>query len=76
VNRDGSQGDGTGSDGASVAAPQPSEGDNRAFLRTVFGSLRVGVETDGIGRPNPMVGFLRGYAEEEVNIRNHQTGLP
>jgi hypothetical protein len=28
-----------------------------------------GVEPKGIGRPNPMVGFLRAHAGEEVTVR-------
>jgi uncharacterized membrane protein YtjA (UPF0391 family) len=43
----GSHGDDMGFDGASLAAPQPYEGVKREFLRSVSGSLRVRVETDG-----------------------------
>jgi hypothetical protein len=55
----GSHGDDTESDGASLARPQPYEGDKRALSRCVAGSLRVRVGTEGrrppesteLGRP-------------------------
>jgi len=46
VNRGGSHGDDMGFDGASLTAPQPSEGDKREFPRCVAGSLRVRVGTE------------------------------
>jgi hypothetical protein len=47
----GSHGDDTDSDGASLAGPQPYEGDKREFPRCVAGSLRVRVGTEGLQSP-------------------------
>ncbi len=81
----GSHGDDMESDGASVAGPQPSEGDKREFLRclaratlsrtrrkTVSSEMspvpsECGLEPKGVDRPNPMVGFPRLQARQEVN---------
>ena len=43
----GSHGDDMAVDGASLAGPQPYEGDKREFPRCVAGSLRVRVGTEG-----------------------------
>ena len=47
----GSHGDDTDSDGASLAGPQPYEGDKQEFPRCVAGSLRVRVGTEGRRSP-------------------------
>ena len=65
----GSHGDDTDSDGASLTGPQPYEGDKREFPRCVAGSLRVRVGTlTAALSGNPMVGFPRLQAREEVNL--------
>jgi hypothetical protein len=47
----------------------PRRETKREFPRCVAGSLHVRVGTDGRDRPNPVDGFLRVDAEEEVNLQ-------
>ena len=50
-----------------MTAPQPSAGENESFARVSLVPAECGLEPKGVDRPNPMVGFLRLKAEEEVN---------
>ena len=52
----------------SLAGPRPYEGDKREFFPGMSPvPSECILDPTGVDRPNPMVGFLRVYAEEEVN---------
>jgi hypothetical protein len=72
----GSHGDDTESDGASLAGPQPYEGDKREFPRRVAGSLRVRVGTEERRLPESDGRIPRLQAREEVNGHIHIADVP
>ena len=75
----GSHGNDTDSDGASLAGPQPYEGDKREFPRCVAGSLRVRVGTkrrrppESDGRIPPRLRGGGGQSQPTPTAQVHKT---